>query len=164
MHILNYGVRNSLFTNVHQSIRNNKKKSLALAMLALTSIAGSALYKNSSAYVTPIMRYDLNNDGKKEAVVAFPIPFTEKAILRLIDGNDLEDKEYKDSIIFPKYLKVNFLQTSHIDNAKQHIVPKSYNNPSFSMRLLGFMATSQSDLEIILDEFNSESEDFHLSE
>lgn len=164
MHKLEYGVKRSLSKEVYNVLRKNKKKYLALASLVLISAVGSILYKKSDAYVSPIMRYDINNDGKKDGIVAFPIPFTEKAIIRSIDGKDLEEKGYRDNLFLPNYLEVNFFSTSHIKNVKQHIVPKSYNNPPLSMRLLGKMAITQSDLEIILDEFNSNSSNFYLSE
>lgn len=163
MHKLEYGAKRSLSKDVYRVLRKNKKKCLAIGLLTSISSIGSILYKSSNAYVSPIMRYDTNNDGKKEGIIAFPIPFTEKAILRSIDGKELEEKRYKDSLFLPNYIKVNFFSTSHIENAR-HIVPRSYNHPPFSIRFLGFMATTSSDLEIILDEFNSESPNFHLSE
>lgn len=111
-----------------------------LAILGITgAIFGAGLLKKQvlERELTPLAWYDRNGDGVQDAIVAFPLRGTEKAVVRWIDGNTLLERGVNvptEETFFqtnPKTFRINYFSTEG-KNIPFQLIGDFHNGPVFA--------------------------------
>src|SRR3989344_2079997 len=77
----------NLGKRIWNSIKRNASFVVYLGIPLLAPLAVNEIGKNFYTEVKPLTYEDVNNDGKEDAIVAFPFSGIEKAVLGYIDGD-----------------------------------------------------------------------------